>query len=174
MTFCSIIWTLVWKAWLLTTIWIFFFPFLFPPKKRGMKKRRMKSKNHDKKSCLSAQSFGLWYERHDFWPRFGYSFSRFSSLLKKEGWRKGEWKANHDKKSCLSAQSFGLYCKELIFFSRASTLLFRRKNYIDLFKKYFEDHPKAGNKSQKFTKLHLLLRYNLWFQRKKTNAIRYP
>ena len=31
-------------------------PFLFPPKKSGKKKRRMKSKNHDFKSCLSTRS----------------------------------------------------------------------------------------------------------------------
>ena len=33
-------------------------PFLFPPKKRGKKNGRMKSKNRDFKSCLSARSSG--------------------------------------------------------------------------------------------------------------------
>ena len=37
-------------------LWLFFFPFLFNPKKRGKKKRRMNSKNRDHKSCLSARS----------------------------------------------------------------------------------------------------------------------
>ena len=38
------------------TTLVIFLPFLFPPKKRGKKKRRMKSKNRDLKSCLSARS----------------------------------------------------------------------------------------------------------------------
>ena len=37
-------------------LWLFIFPFLFPHKKRGKKKRRMNSKNRDKQSCLSARS----------------------------------------------------------------------------------------------------------------------
>ena len=37
-------------------LWSFFSPFLFPPRKRGKKKRRMNSKNRDQKSCLSARS----------------------------------------------------------------------------------------------------------------------
>ena len=37
-----------------TRLWLFFSPFLFPPKERGKKKRRMK--NRDQKSCLSARS----------------------------------------------------------------------------------------------------------------------
>ena len=45
-------------------------------------------------------------ERHDFNHDLGYYFSFFSSLLKKEGRRKGEWiNENRDKKSCLSALS---------------------------------------------------------------------
>ena len=37
-------------------LWLFFFPFLLIPKKRGKKKRKMNSKNRDFKSCLSARS----------------------------------------------------------------------------------------------------------------------
>ena len=37
-------------------LWLFFPPFLVPPKNRGKKKRRMNSKNRDFKSCLSARS----------------------------------------------------------------------------------------------------------------------
>ena len=44
------------KAWLLTTTLVIFSPFLFPPKKRGKKKRRMNSKNSDQKSLHSARS----------------------------------------------------------------------------------------------------------------------
>ena len=36
-------------------LWLFFFPFLFPPKK-GKKKRRNNGKNRDQKSCLSVRS----------------------------------------------------------------------------------------------------------------------
>ena len=36
-------------------LWLFFPPFLFPPKK-GKKKRRINSKNRDFKSSLSARS----------------------------------------------------------------------------------------------------------------------
>ena len=35
-------------------LWLFFSPFLFPPKKE--KRRRMNNKNRDQKSCLSARS----------------------------------------------------------------------------------------------------------------------
>ena len=38
-------------------LWLFSSPFLFPPKNRGKKKRRMNSKNLVLKSCLSARSF---------------------------------------------------------------------------------------------------------------------
>ena len=38
-------------------LWLFFSSFLFPPEKRGKKKRIMISKNRDQKSCLSARSF---------------------------------------------------------------------------------------------------------------------
>ena len=44
------------KVWLLTRLWLFFFPFYSLLKKRGKKKRRMKSKNRDLKSSLSARS----------------------------------------------------------------------------------------------------------------------
>ena len=37
-------------------IWLFFSPFLFPPKKRGKIKMRMKCLNRDFMSCLSARS----------------------------------------------------------------------------------------------------------------------
>ena len=37
-------------------LWLFYFPFLFPPKIRGKKKRKMNSKNCDQKSFLSARS----------------------------------------------------------------------------------------------------------------------
>ena len=42
-------------------LWLFFSPFLFPPKKRVKKKRRMISKNRDFKPNLSARSkvYGL-------------------------------------------------------------------------------------------------------------------
>ena len=39
--------------------WLFFSPFLFLPKKRVKKKRRMNIKNRDVKSCLSARSFHI-------------------------------------------------------------------------------------------------------------------
>ena len=39
-------------------LWLFFFPFLFPPKKRK-EEMRMNSKNRDQKSCLSALSIYL-------------------------------------------------------------------------------------------------------------------
>ena len=45
------------KAWLLTQLWLFFFTFLFPSKKRGKKKRRMNSKIRDQKSCLYSWSY---------------------------------------------------------------------------------------------------------------------
>ena len=38
---------------------LFFSPFLFPPKKIGIQKMRMNSKNHDQKTCLSAQSINF-------------------------------------------------------------------------------------------------------------------
>ena len=62
------------KAWILTTtlrsfmclteakqtnkprLLLYFSSFLFPPKERGKKKRRLNSKNRDQKSCLSARS----------------------------------------------------------------------------------------------------------------------
>ena len=37
-------------------LWLFFPPFLVPPKNRRKKKRRMNSKNRGFKSCLSARS----------------------------------------------------------------------------------------------------------------------
>ena len=37
-------------------LWLFFYPFLFPPKKRGKKKGRMNRKNCDQKSWLSARN----------------------------------------------------------------------------------------------------------------------
>ena len=42
-------------------LWLFFSPFLFHPKKRGEKKRRMNSKNRDFKSCLSKSSVQYCY-----------------------------------------------------------------------------------------------------------------
>ena len=53
--------TMLWssrKAWLLITtlVILWFSPFLFPPWKRGKKKRRMNSKNRDQNLCSSARS----------------------------------------------------------------------------------------------------------------------
>ena len=39
--------------------WFFFSPFIFPPKQRGKKKKRMNTKNCDFKSCLFARSFSV-------------------------------------------------------------------------------------------------------------------
>ena len=38
-------------------LWLFFSPFLFPPKQRGKKKGRMNCKYREFKSCLSARSY---------------------------------------------------------------------------------------------------------------------
>ena len=41
-------------------LWLFCFPFLFPPKKRGKRKGEWSNKNNDQKSYLSARSkFGI-------------------------------------------------------------------------------------------------------------------
>ena len=48
------------KAWLLTTTFIIFSPFLFPSKNRGKRKGEWSSKNRDQNSCLYARSL--------FWP----------------------------------------------------------------------------------------------------------
>ena len=52
-------------------LWLFFSPFLFPPKKRGKNKRRMNRKNRDQKSCLSVHSF----QSQAFFPFFPSKFS---------------------------------------------------------------------------------------------------
>ena len=52
-------------------LWLFFSPFLFPPKKRGEKKSRMNSKKRDQKSCLSARSF-TFFDNNQGWGFFLY------------------------------------------------------------------------------------------------------
>ena len=49
------------------SLWLFFSLFLFSPKQRGMKKRKMKSKNRDQKSCLSARSLNI--DKDQFKPQ---------------------------------------------------------------------------------------------------------
>ena len=42
-------------------LWLFFSPFLFSPKKRWKRKRRMNSKTRGQKSCLSARSIYCYF-----------------------------------------------------------------------------------------------------------------
>ena len=64
------------KAWLLTKTLVILFPFSFPPKKRGKKKRRMNSKNRDQKSCLSAWSMKKgWKQYWKYWIKWPISNS---------------------------------------------------------------------------------------------------
>ena len=58
-------------------LWLFFPPFIFPPKKKREGKRRMKSKNRDQKAFDGKK--GMTFD-HDFC----YFIFLFSSLLKKE------------------------------------------------------------------------------------------
>ena len=58
-------------------LWSFFSPFLFPPKKRGEKKRSMNSKNSDFKSYLSARFHPLPNTLH---PKTKLNALNFSSI----------------------------------------------------------------------------------------------
>ena len=48
------------KALFFITTFVILLPFLFPPNKRGKKKRRMNDQSRGKKWCVSARSTFLW------------------------------------------------------------------------------------------------------------------